>query len=483
MAFSTIYINLCFCAFWLASLTNAVTLDITDADSIRNASKTVAEGLMAWYAGNDTGGTPGILPGPYYWWEAGGMFGHMIDYWYYTGDDYYNSIVSTAIQFQVGTNDDFLPANQTKDEGNDDQVFWAFTAMDAAELNFPESTDADAPSWLSLAQAVFNEMAGRWDTSTCAGGLRWQIYSFNAGYNYKNSISNLGLFQLAARLGRYTGNTTYTDWAEKTWQWYSDVSLWDAGTYQVFDGTSTDDNCTSVDHFEWTYNYAAAIGGAAYMYNHTSEAKWLDIVEGLLNTTFTTFFPSTMGDKIMVEITCQPLGNCDTDQLSFRSYLARTLAVTTQLIPSLHETIYPYLRASAQGAAQQCDGGTTGSICGMEWNTTVWDGTYGVGQEMSALAVIQSLMLDTEDAAFTPPLTASTGGNSTSDPSAAPTQLCAGILNLLNTAIWKTLLGSETKFAERGDVALTSSKKEEKTPKPPRDAQDMRNQNHGTSKK
>lgn len=150
----------------------------------------------------------------------------------------------------------------------------------------------------------------------------------------------------------------------------------------------------------------------------TSDQSWLDIVEGLLNTTFTTFFPTTMGNKIMVEITCQPLGNCDTDQLSFRSYLARTLAVTTQLIPSLHETIYPYLRASAQGAAAQCDGGNTGAICGMEWNTTIWDGTYGVGQEMSALAVIQSLMLDTQDAAFVAPLTASTGGNSTSNPSA-----------------------------------------------------------------
>ena len=223
---------------------------------------------MAWYKGNDTGGTPGILPGPYYWWEAGGMFGHMINYWYYTGDTYYNDIVSQAIQFQVGTGDDFLPANQTKDEGNDDQVFWAFTAMDAAELNFPESTNSDAPSWLSLAQAVFNEMAARWDTSTCGGGLRWQIYTFNAGYDYKNSISNLGLFQLAARLARYTDNSTYVDWAEKTWDWYSQASLWDAKTYEIFDGTTTDSNCSSVDHFQWTYNYAAAIGGAAYMYNH-----------------------------------------------------------------------------------------------------------------------------------------------------------------------------------------------------------------------
>lgn len=42
------------------------------------------------------------------------------------------------MQFQVGANKDYLPANQSKDEGNDDQVFWAFAAMDAAELKFPD---------------------------------------------------------------------------------------------------------------------------------------------------------------------------------------------------------------------------------------------------------------------------------------------------------------------------------------------------------
>jgi hypothetical protein len=69
-------------------------------------------------------------------------------------------------------------------------------------------------------------------------------------------------------LARYTNNGTYEDWAEKTWTWYSENSLWDAETFEIFDGTTTDSNCTSVDHFQWTYNYAAAISGAAYMYNH-----------------------------------------------------------------------------------------------------------------------------------------------------------------------------------------------------------------------
>ncbi|GAB7346954.1 hypothetical protein MBLNU459_g2011t2 [Dothideomycetes sp. NU459] len=387
--------------FYITMLTvpaDALSLDITSASSIRDASSTIAHDLMSYYVGNEPGGTPGLLPGPYYWWEAGGMWGHMVTYWYYTGDETYNSVVTTAIQFQVGTGKDFLPTNQTKDEGNDDQVFWAFTAMDAAELNFPEATSSDAPSWLSLAQAVFNEMADRWDTGTCGGGLRWQIYSFNAGYNYKNAIPNLGFFQLAARLARYTGNDTYTDWAEKTWLWYTDSVLWGAAGHEVYDGTSTDANCTSADHLQWTYNYAAGLGGLAYMYNHTLDDQWLNVLQPLLNTTLITFFPSSMGDKIMVEITCQPL-------------------VIAQLVPSLHEQVYTYLRASAQGAAGQCDGGTDGTMCGMEWNTTTWDGTYGVGQEMSALAVVQSLMIDV-DPSLMGPLTLTTGGNSTSNPSA-----------------------------------------------------------------
>lgn len=227
---------------------------------------------MSYYSGNDTGGTPGILPSPYYWWEAGAMFGEMIEYWYYTGDTTYNSEVSAAIQFKVGTGDDFMPANQTKDEGNDDQVFWAFTAMTAAELGFPDPTGDDAPSWLSLAQAVFNEQAARWDTGTCGGGLRWQIYDFNSGYDYSNTIANLGFFQLAARLARYTSNETYTEWAEKEWDWFTDSVLWDNSSYSVYDGTSITQNCTQADHTQWSYNYATGIAGLAYMYNHVRDS-------------------------------------------------------------------------------------------------------------------------------------------------------------------------------------------------------------------
>lgn len=69
---------------------------------------------MKYYTGNHTGDVPGNLPAPYYWWEAGAMFGHMVEYWYYTGDTTYNDEVVQALQHQVGADDDFMPANQSK---------------------------------------------------------------------------------------------------------------------------------------------------------------------------------------------------------------------------------------------------------------------------------------------------------------------------------------------------------------------------------
>lgn len=50
------------------------------------------------------------------------MFGTMVDYWAYTGDETYVNETFQALQHQVGDDNDFMPANQTKAEGNDECV-------------------------------------------------------------------------------------------------------------------------------------------------------------------------------------------------------------------------------------------------------------------------------------------------------------------------------------------------------------------------
>lgn len=155
-------------------------------------------------------------------------------------------------------------------QGNDDQVFWGLTAMLAAELQLPDVKDKY--SWLSLAQGVFNTQIDRWDTTSCGGGLRWQIFTYQAGYAMKNTVSNGGLFQLAARLARYTNNQTYADWAEKVYDWTASTPLLNNQTWNVADSTNIDDDCKSQGNTQWSYNYGTFFMGAAYMYNYVSFA-------------------------------------------------------------------------------------------------------------------------------------------------------------------------------------------------------------------
>lgn len=231
---------------------------------------------MQYYKGNLSGQTPGILPGPppagpYYWWEAGAMWGTLIDYWAWTGDPSYNDDIMQAMQWQVGPNDAYMPPNVTASLGNDDQGFWGMSAMSAAEMIFP-NPPSDKPQWLALAQAVFNTQASpdRHD-KTCGGGLRWQIPFANNGYNYKASIANGCFLNLGARLYRYTGNSTFSDWVNKTWNWMESVGFLNNETYAIYDGANVDDNCTDINKAEFSYNNGVFALGAAYMYNAVSK--------------------------------------------------------------------------------------------------------------------------------------------------------------------------------------------------------------------
>ncbi|KAE9970067.1 hypothetical protein BLS_004754 [Venturia inaequalis] len=360
----------------------AVVLNPQNPASIRSASRQIAGNLVGLYNPQQ----PGTLPAPYWWWEAGGMIAGLLDYGHYTGDLSYNTIAAQAILAQKQSTNDFMGPDAT---GNDDQGWWALTAMSAAEYGLPAPNGS--PSWLSIAQNVFTEFTQRWDLTRCNGGMKWKIQPGADGYHYKSSIANGVFFQLAARLANFTKNKEYAEWAEKSFVWMQSVGLID-DKFNVFDGTddAKTTGCPDVNHDQWSYNAGVFLYGSAIMQDFTNgDKKWADRVNGILGRTKDVFFPD--GKPIMVEIQCEKQGKCDVDQQSFKAYLSRYLTATAFLIPRTRDIINPLLSGSAAGAAASCAG--PNGMCGSRWFTGDFDGVSGVGQQMGALDAMNGLFV------------------------------------------------------------------------------------------
>ncbi len=237
---------------------------------------------------------------------------------------------------------------------------------------------------------------GRWIASsdTCGGGLKWQVFSTSPGYDYKNSISNGGFLQLAARLYRATNNQTYYEWAIHVWDWSVKIGLID-NSYSVFDGSDDTINCTGIDHTLWSYNVAVYLYGTAILYNYTNGSEFWGIrTTALLDFALETFVSPFANATDVIYEHCEVTWSCNIDQYSFRAYLARWLAKTTIMMPETADKVNTVLRASALAATAACSGGVNGTTCGARWYLDKWDGTSGLGQALGALEVVQSLLVN-----------------------------------------------------------------------------------------
>ncbi|KAG8424896.1 hypothetical protein J3458_001652 [Metarhizium acridum] len=291
----------------------------------------------------------------------------MIDYWYMTGDTSYNAATSQAMIHQGSPTRDFMPINQTRTEGSHDQGFGPMTSKSAAENKYPDPPPVK-PGWLELTQTVFNHYVARWDKENCDGGLHWQIFTFNAGYNYKNSISNGCFFNIASRLARYTGNSTYADWATTISKWEQKAGLV-TKVFAVLDGIHIDHGggkCVNRTDTQWSYNAGIFLQGAAVMYNLTKSDVWKTRTDGLVKHSLKEF----VKDGVIFKPAWEPARGCDLNGSSFKEYYIRWLVSTIKMAPHITDTIYSIMQATATAAALACSESDTffrglpGTACG-----------------------------------------------------------------------------------------------------------------------
>lgn len=112
---------------------------------------------------------------------------------------------------------------------------------------------------------------------------------------------------------------------------------------------------------------------------------------------------------------CEVQKTCDGNSACFKGLLSSWMAFTTTLVDGKADEILPKIQTSAVAAAKQCSGGADGKICGQRWYQPTWDGSSGIGEQMSALSVLSSSLVVEKEAA---PKSSNTGGTSKSDPNA-----------------------------------------------------------------
>lgn len=375
----------------------ALDLDVNSQDSIKSTARTLAGGIVAAY--NESlkkDRIPGLFSDDYYWWEAGAVFHGLIEYSHLTGDSQYDKLVSEALQWQTGEWDAFMPVNQTKYLGNEDQSTWGLAAMTAAEVGLPKPKKGE---WVYYATNVFDTQVQRLvleeQNGTCnGGGLRFQIFTFNDGYEYKNAGSNGNFFLLAARLAKFTGNQTYTQWAERSYTWAKDNGLI-SNTFDVYDGAAATKKC-GINQVRWSANHGVYTEGAALMYNITNGAQnWTDAVKGLVEASST--FHLSDDNPILVDIFCERNGKCSTDQRAFKGIAVRSLARAALAAPIVADDINRVLEVSAKGAARACDASGEDVSCSLSWAVdniskplTAKDGN--LGEVFSSLEAVQALL-------------------------------------------------------------------------------------------
>jgi mannan endo-1,6-alpha-mannosidase len=401
----------------LASFSLVAGLDLTVGDdaSIKQAAAQIAKGLYVYH--NESATTGGFeQPQPWFWWLSGNGWNGLLDYTVFTGDTTYQEDLLSALNKNVGEKYDFAPAAQASWEANDDQVYWVYNSLTAMEHNFealPCAAAADGTcqnSWEAISVNAFNLFTSRWnaDIGTCNGGLKWQYNPSVAGYYYKNSVTNGGFFQTAARLARYQpSNPDFASWANKIWDWSTSVGLVSAD-FHVSDGTSDQNgaNCSTLNQDQWSYTIASYMHGAAHMYAASADGSaeksaWESRVQGLVAAAKSTFFgPNSGNPNVMFEQKCELSKACTTDQTSFKSSLARWMAMTAVLVPSTSDAITELLEASAKGAVATCG---ENNACGSQWYVGEFNGQSDFGVQLSALEIVQGLLAKCAPALATAP--------------------------------------------------------------------------------
>jgi predicted alpha-1,6-mannanase (GH76 family) len=286
----------------LAAMLAAFPLSsVAQADSspyLGHAANGIAT-LQAWYNSStglyDTTG----------WWNSANAITVLGDYSLAANTQQYASALSNTFVAAQNTNPGFI------NHYYDDEGWWALAWINAYDLTHNSK-------YLAMAESIFADIAGGWDTTTCGGGVWW-----SKDRTYKNAIANELFLSVAAHLANRTREpqrSQYAEWARREWNWFAASGMINPQSL-INDGLNSSNPaaCTNNGQATWSYNQGVILGGLAEysMVNHDPSLLARAAKIGSAAITYLTDANGVLHDP------CEP--NCGADGPQFKGIFTRNL--------------------------------------------------------------------------------------------------------------------------------------------------------------
>ena len=199
----------------------------------------------------------------------------------------------------------------------DDENWMALSLTRAYQITQPDPAPGETPlNYLSTAESLYADIMGAVvkDSAGNFAGIRWHY-----GQNGRATASNAGPVITGLLLAKQTGNSAYSSFALKTYQFWFNKMV-DKTLYRVADFLNPDGSVVWAD---WTYDNGLMVGAALQLYKATGNGTYLTQARGFANYLVTHESVATKYGPVLKEVVCA--NGCTRDATEFKGIALRYL--------------------------------------------------------------------------------------------------------------------------------------------------------------
>ncbi|KAI1385995.1 glycoside hydrolase family 76 protein [Hypoxylon trugodes] len=321
---------------------------ISDADMARaavDAMMDLYDSSTGLWDPNNTGSS---------WWQSGVALWALSEYMLKSGSQDYLDQAENTVDIQRAPLS-WWPegGGDFRADSTDDTGWWALAMTSLYELTGNNE-------YLTIAKEDEAYMFDYWNTTTCGGGLIWNI----PNGTYHNAISNELYLELTAKLHNLIpGDTLYLNHSLMEWEWFNNSGMINSQNL-VNDGLTDNTACVNNGATTWSYNQGVILGGLVELNKATGDSTYLDTARAIADAAINS---ATIVQGGIVTEPCSSEEECEPNGTAFKGIFIRELG---KLDAALDD--HPYQSFIADNAQTAYENARNGS----DFYGFLWQGPY-----------------------------------------------------------------------------------------------------------